>query len=56
MGRPALGELGLLDAFHQTLKNEEVYWKLYQSPVEARGSLEIFRCRYNVSFRQACMT
>ncbi|MGH8653001.1 MAG: transposase, partial [Gammaproteobacteria bacterium] len=29
-------QLGLLERFHQTLKNEEVYWKLYQSPGEAR--------------------
>ncbi|MGH8652477.1 MAG: integrase core domain-containing protein, partial [Gammaproteobacteria bacterium] len=40
-------QLGLLERFHQTLKNEEVYWKLYQSPGEARGSLELFRRRYN---------
>ncbi|MGH8532007.1 MAG: transposase [Gammaproteobacteria bacterium] len=40
-------QLGLLERFHQTLKNEEVYWKLYQSPSEARESLEAFRCRYN---------
>ncbi|MGH8657669.1 MAG: integrase core domain-containing protein [Gammaproteobacteria bacterium] len=35
------------DRFHQTLKHEEVYWKHYQSPAEARGSLERFRRRYN---------
>jgi transposase InsO family protein len=40
-------QLGLLERFHQTLKTEEVYWKLYGSPGEARESLEIFRCRYN---------
>lgn len=40
-------QLGLLERFHQTLKNEEVYWKLYQSPGEARGSLATFRRRYN---------
>jgi putative transposase len=40
-------QLGLLERFHQTLKTEEVYWKLYQSPGEARGSLEEFRKRYN---------
>jgi transposase InsO family protein len=40
-------QLGLLERFHQTLKNEEVYWRLYQSPGEARESLEIFRRRYN---------
>ncbi len=40
-------QLGLLERFHQTLKHEEVYWKLYQSPAEARESLEVFRRRYN---------
>jgi hypothetical protein len=39
--------LGLLERFHQTLKTEEVYWKLYASPSEARTSLEAFRQRYN---------
>ena len=40
-------QLGLLERFHQTLKTEEVYWKLYTSPGEARASLEVFRRRYN---------
>jgi transposase InsO family protein len=40
-------QLGLLERFHQTLKTEEVYWKLYASPGEARESLEVFRQRYN---------
>ena len=40
-------QLGLLERFHQTLKTEEVYWKLYSSPAEARASLEQFRRRYN---------
>ncbi len=40
-------QLGLLGRFHQTLKTEEVYWKLYASPAEARESLESFRRRYN---------
>ena len=31
----------------KALKVEEVYWKLYTSPGEARESLEIFRQRYN---------
>ena len=30
-------QLGLLERFHQTLKTEEVYWKLYAIPGEARG-------------------
>ena len=38
-------QLGLLERFHQTLKSEEVYWKLYASPGEARESLEVFRRR-----------
>ncbi len=40
-------QLGLLERFHQTLKTEEVYWKLYSNPAEARASLEVFRQRYN---------
>lgn len=40
-------QLGLLERFHQTLKTEEVYWKLYATPGEARESLEVFRHRYN---------
>ena len=40
-------QLGLLERFHQTLKNEEVYWRLYGSPGEARRCLEEFRQRYN---------
>ncbi len=40
-------QLGLLERFHQTLKTEEVYWKLYATPGEARESLDAFRNRYN---------
>ncbi len=40
-------QLGLLERFHQTLKTEEVYWRLYDSPAQARTSLETFRQRYN---------
>jgi len=40
-------QLGLLERFDQTLKSEEVYWKLYPSPGEARESLEVLRRRYN---------
>ena len=40
-------QLGLLERFHQTLKNEEVYWNLYESIPQARESLEKFRERYN---------
>ncbi len=40
-------QLGLLERFHQTLKTEEVYWRLYESPSDARRCLEEFRERYN---------
>lgn len=40
-------QLGLLERFHQTLKSEEVYWHLYESPQHARECLEVFRARYN---------
>jgi len=40
-------QLGLLERFHQTLKTEEVYWRLYDSPVHARECLAQFRERYN---------
>ncbi len=40
-------QLGLLERFHQTLKQEEVYWDIYRSPAQARDRLEIFRKRYN---------
>jgi len=40
-------QLGLLERFHQTLKQEEVYWQLYDSPADARDKLARFRDRYN---------
>lgn len=40
-------QLGLLERFHQTLKTEEVYWRLYDSPAHARDCLAEFRQRYN---------
>lgn len=40
-------QLGLLERFHQTLKTEEVYWRLYDDPAHARRCLEEFRERYN---------
>jgi transposase InsO family protein len=40
-------QLGLLERFHQTLKQEEVYWEIYRSPAEARDRLAAFRERYN---------
>jgi len=35
-------QLGLQHRFHQTLKTDEVYWRLYKKPGEARQSLLVF--------------
>jgi transposase InsO family protein len=40
-------QLGLLERFHRTLKEEEVYWRLYDNPHHGRICLEEFRVRYN---------
>ena len=40
-------QLGLLEHFHGTLKWEEIYWRYYDNPQEARTGLESFRYRYN---------
>mgnify|MGYP001812593315 FL=1 len=40
-------QLGLLERFHRTLKEEEVYWRLYDDPPHARACLAEFRARYN---------
>ena len=40
-------QLGLLERFHATLKREEIYWRLYDSPQHARTCLAEFRARYN---------
>jgi len=40
-------QLGLLERFHNTLKEEEVYWRMYDSPAHARECLAEFHCRYN---------
>jgi hypothetical protein len=40
-------QLGLLERFHRTLKQEEVYWRLYDDPGHARACLAEFRERYN---------
>jgi putative transposase len=40
-------QLGLLERFHRTLKEEEIYWQLYDDPAHARDSLAAFRIRYN---------
>jgi putative transposase len=39
--------LGLLERFHETLKTEEVPWRLYEDPEHARRCLGEFRGRYN---------
>lgn len=40
-------QLGLLERFHKTMKDEEVYWRLYENPEHARRCLAEFRKRYN---------
>lgn len=40
-------QLGLLERFHSTLKEEEVYWRLYDHPQHCRACLAEFRARYN---------
>jgi transposase InsO family protein len=40
-------QLGLLERFHRTLKDEEVYWRLYDGPAHARECFAEFRSRYN---------
>jgi hypothetical protein len=40
-------QLGLLERFHGTLKQEEVYWNSYDDPRDAREKLELFKERYN---------
>ena len=40
-------QLGLLERFHRTLKEEEVYWRIYDHPQHARQCLAEFRERYN---------
>lgn len=40
-------QLGLLERFHRTMKDEEIYWRLYDDPAHARECLSEFRQRYN---------
>jgi transposase InsO family protein len=40
-------QIGLVERFHQTLKTEEIYWRLYDSPAHARECIAEFRDRYN---------
>jgi len=40
-------QLGLLERFHKTLKEEEVYWRTYDDIAHARRCLDEFRKRYN---------
>ena len=41
-------QLGLLERFHQTLKEEEIYWNLYKNPGHARDCIAVFKERYNL--------
>ena len=41
-------QLGLLERFHRTLKEEEIYWRMYDNPVHARECIAEFRHRYNM--------
>ena len=40
-------QLGLLERFHRTFKEEEIYWRMYANPSDARTCIEEFRTRYN---------
>ena len=40
-------QLGLLERFHRTLKDEEIHWRLYEGPGHARECLAEFRARYD---------
>jgi putative transposase len=40
-------QLGLLERFHRTLKEEEIYWRIYANPQDARTCLAEFHARYN---------
>jgi hypothetical protein len=40
-------QLGLLARLNRTLKEEEVYWRLYDNPFHVRQCLGEFRRRYN---------
>jgi transposase InsO family protein len=40
-------QLGLLERFHKTLKQEEIYWRMYDTPQQARECLAEFHERYN---------
>jgi transposase InsO family protein len=40
-------QLGLLERFHRTFKDEEIYWRLYDHPGHCRECIAEFRDRYN---------
>jgi transposase InsO family protein len=42
-------QVGLVERFHQTLKVEEIYWRLYDDAGHARECIAEFRHRYNGS-------
>ena len=40
-------QLGRLERFHRTFKDEEVYGHVYDSPAHARDGMAVFRTRHN---------
>lgn len=40
-------QLGLLERLHRTLKEEEIYWRMYETPEHGRACLAEFQTRYN---------
>jgi putative transposase len=40
-------QLGLLERFHRTLKQEEIYWQEYENPGHCKDCLVRFKERYN---------
>ena len=42
-----LGKSDLIQRFHRTLKEEEVYWRFYENPADARACLAEFEAKCN---------
>ena len=40
-------ESGIVRSANRTLKEEEVYWRIYENPADARACLAEFEARYN---------
>ena len=40
-------QLGLLERFHRTFKEEEIYWRMYDNLEHGRACIAEFRTRYN---------